>query len=118
MEKKNNSRPIRARLKFKGNRTENWQCESREQLSQAIAENYQATGCMPVMIELENECRMMFVFPVLRTGNLGAELFMAQQEKAIRNEEFEQARHRLMMASRRVNDLKAKIHFAQKGGLQ
>lgn len=116
--KENDSRPIRARLKFRGTRIEHWTCESRQQLSEALAENYQATGCMPISIELQNEHRMIFVLPILRTGNPAAELFIAQQEKAIRREEFEQARHRLMAATRRVNDLQAQIHFTGKGGQQ
>jgi hypothetical protein len=111
-----NKRPIRARLKFAGNRIETWHCDNRQQLAAAIAENYQVTGCMPLTIAIRNEHLQLFVLPVLRTGNPEAELFIARQEKALRREEFELARHRLMAATRRVNDLEAHLHFSQKGG--
>lgn len=56
----------------------------------------------------------MFVSPVLQLSNPDHQLIVAEQEKALRKEEFELARHRLMAATRRVQDLKATVHFNQK----
>ena len=57
----------------------------------------------------------MFVSPVLiSTGSITGDLLIAEQEKALRKEEFELLRHRLMVATRRVQDLKATIYFNQK----
>lgn len=48
-----------------------------------------------------------FVFPV-------HQLIAAQQDKAQRKEEFEMARHRLMVASANVNTIKAKLYYSEK----
>ena len=56
----------------------------------------------------------MFVSPVLNLSNPAHQLLIAEQEKALRKEEFELSRHRLMAATRRVQDLKATIHFSKK----
>ena len=56
----------------------------------------------------------MFVLPILHLEKPEHQLLVAEQEKALRKEEFEMARHRLMVASRTVQDLKAKVHFEQK----
>lgn len=56
----------------------------------------------------------MYVSTVLVLTNPEHQLIVAEQEKALRREEFELARHRLMNATRRVNDLKATIYFTQK----
>jgi len=54
----------------------------------------------------------MFISPVLNLTNPAHQLLVAEQEKALRKEEFELARHRLMNATRRVQDIKATIHFS------
>lgn len=56
----------------------------------------------------------MFVLPVLQLSNPEHQLLVAEQEKALRKEEFEMARQRLMHATRRVQDLKAEIYFSKK----
>lgn len=57
------------------------------------------------------EKSFMFISPVLQLSNPKHQLIVAEQEKALRLEEFELARHRLMNATRRVQDLKATIYF-------
>jgi len=56
----------------------------------------------------------MFVSPVLHLTNPAHQLMVAEQEKALRKEEFELARHRLMVATGLVNNIKAKIHYEGK----
>ena len=56
----------------------------------------------------------MFVSPVLNLTNPAHQLIVAEQEKALRREEFEMARHRLMSATGLVNNIKAKIHYSGK----
>lgn len=56
----------------------------------------------------------MFVSPVLQLSNPAHQLIVAEQEKALRREEFEMARHRLMVATGLVNNIKAKIYYAEK----
>ena len=57
----------------------------------------------------------MFVSPVLHLNNPEHQLIVAEQEKALRKEEFEMARHRLMGASANVNTIKARIYYSGKG---
>lgn len=59
------------------------------------------------------EKSFMFVLPVLQLNNPEHQLLVAEQEKALRKEEFELARHRLMNATSRVNNLKMQIHFTK-----
>lgn len=56
----------------------------------------------------------MFVSSVLQLNNPAHELLVAEQEKALRKEEFELSRRRLMSATRKVQELKTKIHFSGK----
>lgn len=46
--------PISAKLRFKGNRVEHWKCDSPEQLSSAIIENYQSTGLFPKVVTVDS----------------------------------------------------------------
>lgn len=56
----------------------------------------------------------MFVSPVLNLSNPAHQLIVADQEKALRKEEFEIARHRLMVASGNLNTIKAKLYYSEK----
>ena len=56
----------------------------------------------------------MFVTPVLVLSNPEHQLVVAEQDKALRKEEFEMARHRLMGATAMVNTIKVMIHLAGK----
>ncbi len=56
----------------------------------------------------------MFVSSVLHLTDPVQRLLIAEQEKALRKEEFELCRRRLMGASQRVQELKTSIHFAGK----
>ena len=56
----------------------------------------------------------MFVLPVLNLSKPEHQLIVAEQEKALRKEEFELARHRLMVASASVNTIKAKLYYSGK----
>lgn len=58
--------------------------------------------------------KFMFVSTVLKLTGPDQQLFIAQQEKALRKEEFELSRRRLMAASQKVQDLKTSIYFAGK----
>lgn len=57
---------------------------------------------------------LMFVSSVLHLCNPSHQLFVAEQEKALRKEEFELSRRRLMAASQQVQELKTRIHFSGK----
>ena len=56
----------------------------------------------------------MYVSSVLNLEKPEHQLVVAEQEKAMRKEEFEMARKRLMVASGMVNDLKAMIYYSGK----
>ena len=56
----------------------------------------------------------MYVSPVLFLTDPVLQLFIAEQEKALRKEEFELSRRRLMAISGRLQELKTKIYFAGK----
>ena len=56
----------------------------------------------------------MYVSPVLLLTDPVQQLFVAEHEKALRKEEFELCRRRLMAASGRLQELKTKIYFAGK----
>lgn len=56
----------------------------------------------------------MHVSQVLHLCKPEQQLLIAEQEKALCKEEFEQSRHRLMQATRRVQDLKATLHFTER----
>lgn len=55
MSKKEESQPIRAKLIFKGNKTEYWDCANTEQLSQALKDDFAANGRIPVKISIRKE---------------------------------------------------------------
>ena len=56
----------------------------------------------------------MFVSTVLQLSNPADQLFIAEQEKAMRKEEFELSRRRLMAATRKVQELRTQIYFSGK----
>lgn len=56
----------------------------------------------------------MFVSSVLNLTDPVHQLVIAEQEKAMRKEEFEMSRRRLMAASSQVQELKTRIHYAGK----
>ena len=56
----------------------------------------------------------MFVSPVLKLTDPVHQLVIAEQEKALRKEEFELSRRRLMAASSQVQELKIRIHYQGK----
>lgn len=58
--------------------------------------------------------KFMFVSSVLQLNNPVHELLVAEQEKALRKEEFELCRRRLMAISGRVQKLKTQIYYAGK----
>lgn len=58
--------------------------------------------------------KFMFVSTVLQLSNPKDQLFIAEQEKALRKEEFELSRRRLMAATRKVQELKTGIHYSGK----
>lgn len=60
------------------------------------------------------ENSFMFASPVLNLTDPVQQLFVAEQEKALRKEEFELSRRRLMVASQRVQQLTTKIHYVEK----
>ena len=55
----------------------------------------------------------MFVSSVLKITDPVGQLFIAEQEKAMRREEFELSRRRLMVASSQVQKLKTRIHYGK-----
>lgn len=56
----------------------------------------------------------IFVSTVLQLKNPADQLLIAEQEKALRKEEFELSRRRLMAATRKVQELRTRIHFSGK----
>lgn len=56
----------------------------------------------------------MFISSVLNLTDPVHQLFVAQQEKALRKEEFELSRRRLMAISSRVQQLKTTVYFTGK----
>ena len=57
---------------------------------------------------------LLFVSPVRKLTDPVHQLVIAEQEKALRKEEFELSRRRLMSASSQVQELKTLIHYAGK----
>ena len=60
------------------------------------------------------ENSFMFVSPVLNLTDPVQQLLVAEQEKALRKEEFELSRRRLMASSGRVQELKTRVYYAGK----
>ena len=60
------------------------------------------------------ENSFMFASSVLKITDPVGQLVIAEQEKAMRKEEFELSRRRLMAASSQVQELKTRIHYAGK----
>lgn len=56
----------------------------------------------------------MFVSTVLHLSNPEHQLLVAEQEKALRKEEFELSRRRLMAATRKVQESKTRIYHSGK----
>ena len=56
----------------------------------------------------------IFITPVLNLKTPEHQIIVAEQEKAIRKEEFELARHRLMQATTDLQYLRAQIKFKPK----
>jgi hypothetical protein len=56
----------------------------------------------------------LFVLPVLSLTDPVHQLVIAEQEKALRKEEFELSRRHLMAASVQVQQLKTLIHYEGK----
>lgn len=52
MSKKDESRPIRAKLQFRKNKVEHWFCDNREQLTEALKEDREATGRVPLSVNI------------------------------------------------------------------
>jgi len=55
----------------------------------------------------------IFSSSVLKITDPVSQLFIAEQEKAMRREEFELSRRRLMVASSLVQELKTRIYYGK-----